>query len=177
MLTSSVQLRTAQAFGPMVQPTSLSSGWQTLGFVITGTTAVTVGALGADTIAVATSIPFYREQCRGTNLRIRVIYDDDATAVSTALKYRVWARRKPDAASVNEDWQLLPNRTGDVEVTPVFGFTADVVIATDYRATLPDLDDSTHDCDGNDEFFIEITQGMALTGGTDSQARFQVKII
>ena len=164
---------------PQVHPTSIVSGWKTLGFVVTGTTAVTVGALGS-TLSVATSIPFNRIGGVGTNVRIRVIYDDDATAVGTALKYKLWGHKAEDIAALNlsECWQVLPNRAGDYIVTPTFGFAAsDTVVATDYRATSADIDEATHDCDGCDEFFIEITQGMALTGGTDSQARFQVKII
>lgn len=178
-LSGAVPLRNASASTHQVQPTSISAGWQTLGFVVTGTTAVTVGALGANTLSVATSIPFYRINGVGTNLRIRVIYDDDATAVATALKYKLWGRKTPEvsAVAVNEDWQVLQNRAGDYTVTPTFDPTNDTAIASDYRATGADIDECTHDCDGCDEFFIEITQGMALTGGDDANARFQVKIL
>lgn len=179
MLARSIPLSNLNAIGHPTQPSSLSSGWKTLGYAITATTAVTPGALGADTNTVATVIPFYRTNGQGTNIRVRVIYDDDATAVSTALKYKLWGRKSPSIGepAVNEDWQVLQNRAGSFTVTPTFDVTNDTVIATDYRATGADIDECTHDCDGCDEFFLEVTQGMALTGGTDSQARFQVKII
>lgn len=185
MLTSSIPLNNTVGHGAVVHPSSFSSGWKTLNgvtgapFVLTGATAVTPGALGSADLAVASpSRAFYREQGRGTNLRIRIIYDDDATAMS-GLTYRVWGRKNPSLGetAVNEDWQVLPNRDGNMTVTPTFDVTNDVVIATDYRATGADIDECTHDCDGNDEFFIEIVSGLSQTNGTASQARFQVKFI
>jgi len=181
-LSGAVPLRNESAATQQVQPTSISAGWQSLPFVVTGTTAVTVGALGANTMAVATSIPFYRIGGIGTTIRVRVIYDSTATAVSTQLQYRIWGRKSPESSGVafNEDWQLLQNRAlvPASTISPTFGFSAsDPTIATGYRATMDTMDASSFDCDGCDEFFIEITQGMSLTGGTNSLARFQVKIL
>lgn len=173
MLKPNTQL----GIGTLTGPTSLLADWLT---ILTGpTVATTIADTGFDGSAVANSSAiFKREQGTGTNIRVRLGRTKGATA-STALKYVLLGAYCTDESQLSTiSWEILPNVTGDAEVTvtleagDLFSNGND---AAQFSTAL--WDDNTHDCGGCNYFAFVTTQALVLSGAAEADAIVQVKIL
>lgn len=175
-------------FGEVCTPTSMASDWFncTLGLNLNTAPVYAIAtAIGPDSSYTLTNtIPFSRDQARGTNIMVRMVYDHAHSAVGTPPQYALRGRRKTYATSGSNDataWQYLPNRnaTPAVLCTLTPDLTNDIkftVGSATLRATTPSITDNVHDCLGCDEFELVPITAIAATGGTYSLDRIEVKI-
>lgn len=178
-LTGSIQVNSEAGINQQpVVPVSLASAWKTLSQAINATSAITPSSATGDTLSGSANLRFNRVAGLGTNVRLRVIYDSTATAVATALQYRLWGRKAPltGQSGVGLDWQILPNKNGNVTVTAAVAPGSDITIATGYKANDADFLNMTHDCDGCDDFVVEIVAALDHDAN-DALSQLQVKCI
>lgn len=150
-----------------VQPCSLSSKWQTV--IAAGGPAVQDAAsiTNPTTQIVNSTTSIFYKGAYGTNILIRLGYDDGLTSITSPV-IRVFGRTGTDA------WQALENKASSETIT----LTTDSADVTDGTLLYTDVDASSHQVDtlGCEEIIIGIQTALAGTGST-ANSIIQVKLI
>lgn len=142
-----------------VSPQSISSDWQTI--IDAGGPAVQDAAsiTSPDTQITASTRHIFNRAGVGTNLLLRLAYDDGLTSITSPV-VKVFGRTR------GGQWMLLKTRGGNLTGTLTTAAT-DVTDGTlDY--TTPDWDDTAWDCLGCDEILVGVETALAGTGTTSN---------
>ena len=172
----------ASGSGTVTHPASIASAWVTLH-------NPTATPVGIDPVSIPTDATlansnsrslFRREKAFGTYVRVSVFYDAAVTATTSQATYFVLGRR---AAVQDEDasqWRVLftteATRSAQTTVNPAVD-AVQAFSAGSRQVWSGTPASCTFDMDGCDEFILEHTTALALTGGDSALARFCVKII
>lgn len=181
-----------------VTPSSLVSDWINVSSGLSLDTAPVYTnpmTMGIDTsLTLPNTKPFHRVEGLGTNIRVRLVYDNAHSAIGTPPAYLLLGRKRKQSLSnlpnipgdyANGEgggsaWQYLPNRAGTIIVATAPDLVNDLkftVGATTLRATTPDASINTHDCDGCNEFWLIPMTAIIATNGTYALDRYETKII
>lgn len=170
---------------PANVPSSLTSDWLDVVTAVDAAGFTTYLPVDAD-LPQSDSIVFERTNQTGTYVRVRMKYDDAHTGIDVQLTYTLYGRKKSDGADETDAsrWQALPNLNGDKVVTLTASTGNDTAydvttsgVSNKWKATTPDRLLHSHDCDGCDEFFVNIVTPLEVPDGDISLNTIQAKII
>lgn len=184
---------TVNSFGSQVSPSTMISDWQTSPLTIAVQAAAGPLAAGGQAVFDPSAIGgfnFGRDQGRGTNIRVRILYDTAATSVTTQGTYVLFGRKNVQGINQTQinaqnpyAWEVLPNRAGTAipECTAAPTTDFDIVPGNTPQsatrsATVASWTVNTHDCGNCDEFML-IPITPPDYDGNDALSTFQVKII
>ncbi len=180
------------AYGNVTCATSMVGKWQrsAAGMPVSGTVITPATAFVLATLTSSSYLFVKIQNGRGTNLRIRYLYDGTTTAIGTQPKHIVMGRWSGDVdpASVEtvgaqQHLEVLPNYNGDTIVAPALSITTDwLVPATAATSGTKFVSNGawttyTHDIGGCDELFVFMTQQMAITTGVAANCYIEAKVI
>lgn len=112
----------------------------------------------------------------GTNLRVRLNYDDGDTTIGVTPIVRVYGRtRSPSAPANHVGWQILHNRAQEIDV-PLTAAATDVLVG---GRLVTRANQETHmwDLDGCDEIVVSVRTAYEATVGDASLAFIEIKVI
>lgn len=122
-----------------------------------------------DTEIVGSTAHIVRTNGFGTQLKVRMQYDDGITPSADPI-IQCFGRGRP-----GDVWQLLQNKAGSTSITLVTATSTDLTDGTDLY-TAVDPDDHHIDQDGCTEFLFGVTTAFAGTGGPSASV-LQVAVI
>lgn len=147
---------------------SMTSAWQTI--IDAGGPAVQDAATitNPTTQIVASTAHLFQRRAKGTNLILRLGYDDALTSITDPI-VKVFGR-----TGSTDVWQILKTKSGSITCTLSTAPTTDTTDGT-LRYTTPDSSTTTFDCFGTEEILVGIQTALAGTGTTNNsiiQAKF-----
>lgn len=156
----------------MIRPAQHVTQWVTVGDP-SDPDAPNVADTGDDPTAF-TRTPIAVGSC-GTNLRVRLNYEED-NVTSTAPLVRVYGRTScPDAPAGHVEWQLLHNRAQEIDV-PLATAANDVNVGG-RKVTRANQETHMWDIDGCDEVVVSVRDAYVVSSGTASDAWLEIKTI
>lgn len=168
-LGSSIQSLSAPTRGyQTVAPVSMTSGWQTLidagGVTVQDAATIT----NPTTQITASTRHIFQRKSAGTNLILRMKYDDGLTTITSPV-VKVFGRTGGGA------WEVLKSRAAALTATLTATTATDSQDGT-YSYTVVDFSTQAWDCLGCEEILVGIETALAATG-TTSTATIEGKFI
>jgi len=120
-------------------------------------------------VTASTRKTIWRTGIKGTQLRIRMAYDDGDTP-STDPVVNVFGRTN------GGKWERLVNNNRSASITLTTDSGNDVV-DEGMKHTNPHWDDHSVDCDACDEVLFAVETAYAVSSGDASKAKLEVKIV
>lgn len=152
-----------------VVPVSLINRWYTLWAAGLPATVDNSGATiqNPETQINQTNHPIFQKNNFGTNIMIRLGYDDALTVTANPV-IKVYGR------TTTQTWQTLKNKSSSLTTTLITAPTTDDWDATLFY-TVPDETSSAWDCTGCNEILVGLQTALAGTGVTNNSI-LQIKV-